>query len=83
MTEQTFNGLKKMGCSVIHVQVNASGRFVHLIQSEREKWDVAMFSEDAGDLVTKRATIDQIINRNRGADLADPWPRLADLSPQR
>jgi hypothetical protein len=51
---------------------------VHLIQSD-SGWDVAMFSEDAADLAAGRVTIDRIINRNRGADLADPWPRIADL----
>jgi hypothetical protein len=33
-----------------------------------------MFQEDAADLASQRAAIDEIIARNKGADLADPWP---------
>ena len=79
MTHETIERLEKMGCRIVHIQVNASGRHVHLIKSD-QGWDVAMFSEDAKDLATGTATIDQIISRNVGADLADPWPRLEDLS---
>lgn len=32
-----------------------------------------MFQEDAADLVLGRATREMIIDRNKGADLADPW----------
>ena len=78
MTDDIVKGLKAIGCKIVHTQVNAGGRMVHLIVS-RDGWDVAMFSTDASDLVAGRVTIDQIIAANKGADLADPWPRLADL----
>jgi hypothetical protein len=69
MNQGTVEGLKRMGCQIVHVRPNGNGQLVHLIRSDR--WNVAMFSGDATDLVTGRATIDEIIKRNVGADLAD------------
>lgn len=58
-------------CSFVqHVQRSASNRFVYLVQP----WDVAMFLEDIKDILAGRATLPEVIKRNRGADLADPWP---------
>jgi hypothetical protein len=51
-------------------QVNRDGRMVHLVQP----WDVAMFHGDIADILTGRASLDQVVSRNKGADLADPWP---------
>jgi hypothetical protein len=76
MVEETADALRRQGCRILHTQVNASGRMVYLILSDRDDWDVAMFAEDAADLVRSRATIDQVVSRNRGADLADPWPHV-------
>ena len=62
--------LHDAGCHVERAQANRKGRLVHLIQP----WNVAMFQEDIADILCGRATLDQIIERNKGADLADPWP---------
>lgn len=62
--------LRQRGCSIVRSQVNSTGRFVHLIQP----WDVAMFHEDIVDVLTSRATLNDVVRRNTGADLADPWP---------
>lgn len=78
MLPETRQALRAAGCCVLHSQVNSSGRMVHLIASQ-DGWDVAMFAQDVTDLVANRATIDEIIARNRGADLADPWPPISTL----
>jgi len=62
--------LQGFGCTIARSQVNQKGRLVHLIQP----WDVAMFQEDIADILSGRATLGEVINRNKGADLADPWP---------
>lgn len=62
--------LGRWGCTLARSQVNSKGRFVHLVQP----WDVAMFHEDIADILTGRATLDDVLARNTGADLADPWP---------
>lgn len=62
--------LRERGCAIARSQVNAGGRFVHLVQP----WDVAMFHEDIADVLSGSATLGEIVSRNRGADLADPWP---------
>jgi hypothetical protein len=49
------------------------GRLVHLVRHV-SGCRVAMFQEDAADLVSQRATIDEIVARNKGADLAGPRP---------
>ncbi len=61
--------LGRRGCTLARSQVNSKGRFVHLVQP----WDVAMFHEDIADILTGRATLDDVLARNIGADLADPW----------
>jgi hypothetical protein len=58
------------GCYVERTQVNREGRLVHLIQP----WNVAMFQEDIADILCGQATVDEVTERNKGADLADPWP---------
>jgi hypothetical protein len=62
--------LRERGCVITRSQVNAGGRFVHLLQP----WDVAMFHEDIADTLSGRATLTDVVSRNRRADLADPWP---------
>ena len=62
--------LQDSGCAIAGSQVNQRGRLVHLVQP----WDVAMFQEDIADILSRRVSLDEVINRNRGADLADPWP---------
>lgn len=65
--------LEPLGWTVIDVAVNGAGQMVKLIQ-HRDGRSVAMFQPDTEDLVRGRATVEQIIARNIGADLADPWP---------
>jgi hypothetical protein len=62
--------LQDEGCIIARSQVNEKGRMVHLVQP----WDVTMFHEDIADILMGRATLDKVIRRNKGADLADPWP---------
>jgi len=68
--DEVTEGLRERDCAIVRSQVNSSGRFVHLVQP----WDVAMFHEDVVDILVGRATLAEIVSRNRGADLADPWP---------
>lgn len=68
--EQIVRLLRERGSAIARSQVNAGGRFVHLVQP----WDVAMFHEDIADILSGRATLSEVVRRNRGADLADPWP---------
>lgn len=78
MNEDLTKKLNAIGCRILHIQFNTFGRHVYLVQ-KLDGWDVAMFASDAADLVNGRATLDEIIERNKGADLADPWPTLHDL----
>jgi hypothetical protein len=66
--------LKQRGWEVIDVVVNRAGRFVKLIEHTDGR-TVAMFAPDTEDLARGRATVEEIIARNVGADLADPWPK--------
>lgn len=68
--EEIVRRLHDAGCRIERSQLNAKGRFVHLIQP----WDVAMFQEDIGDILLGRATLREVMGRNEGADLANPWP---------
>ena len=68
--EEIGRRLHEKGCVIVKSQVNSKGRMVHLVQP----WDVAMFQEDIADILVERATLGQVIARNKGADLADPWP---------
>ena len=68
--EEIVIGLHGRGCSIRNSAVNKAGRFVHVV----DPWDVAMFHEDIADVLAGRATVDDVVSRNRGADLADPWP---------
>jgi len=65
--------LQKMGSKIINTQVNSRGKHVHLIKHQ-SGWSVAMFQDDAAEFVSGRSTRNEIIARNTGADLADPWP---------
>ena len=56
-----------MDCVIEKSQVNSKRRMVYLVQP----WDVAMFQEDIADILHGQATLDQVIARNKGADLAD------------
>ena len=67
---EIVNRLQERGCAIAKSQVNSGGRFVHLVQA----WDVAMFHEDIVRILVGRATLADVLSRNRGADLADPWP---------
>jgi hypothetical protein len=67
---QVENLLRERGCAIARSQVNSGGRFVHLVQP----WDVAMFHEDIVDILSGRSTRNEVVSRNMGADLADPWP---------
>ncbi len=62
--------LHDAGCHIERSQANGKGRLVHLIQP----WNVAMFQEDIADILRTHVTLDKVIERNKGADLADPWP---------
>ena len=70
--EQIVRLLRDRGCAIARSQVNPGGRFVYLVQP----WDVAMFHKDIADILSGRATLGEVVERNRiaGADLADPWP---------
>ena len=62
--------LHEMDCVIEKSQVNSEGRMVYLVQP----WDVTMFQEDIADILHGQATLNQVIARNKGANLADPWP---------
>lgn len=68
--QEIVRHLQDKGCVIARSQVNQKGRMVHLVQP----WDVAMFHKDIADILMDRATLDEVISRNKGADLADPWP---------
>ena len=68
--EEISSRLKEVGCTIAKTQVNQRGRHVHLVQP----WNVAMFLEDVSEVLTGQATLQEIIDRNKGADLGDPWP---------
>ncbi|MDO8680860.1 MAG: hypothetical protein Q7R30_20260 [Acidobacteriota bacterium] len=68
--EEIVGRLHDKGCVIARSQVNHQGRMVHLVQP----WDVAMFQEDIEDIVMGRVSLNGVISRNKGADLADPWP---------
>ena len=74
-TAELVRKLRDRGCRIVHTQVNGAGRHVHLVKHQ-SGWSVAMFQADAADFVRGRATLAAITTRNRGADLADPWPIL-------
>lgn len=69
--EQIVSLLRERGCTIETSQINSGGRFVHLVQP----WDVAMFHKDIADILSWRTTLTEVVNRNKDADLADPWPR--------
>ena len=68
--QEIVQRLHEVDCVIARSQVNQKGRMVHVVQP----WDVAMFHEDIADILTGRATLREVISRNKGADLADPWP---------
>ena len=68
--QEIVRHLQDKGCVIARSQVNQKGRMVHLVQP----WDVAMFHKDIADILMDRATLDEVISRNKGADLAGPWP---------
>lgn len=65
--------LRASGYRVADVAVNRAGRMVYYLEVAPGA-RVAMFHEDAVDLVCARATVEQIAKRNATADLAEPWP---------
>lgn len=67
--------VEALGWKIINMQINSDGINV-LLLLHRDGRSVAMFRRDAEDLARGRATIEQIIARNQGANLADPWPAL-------
>jgi hypothetical protein len=76
---ETAVRLARRGVRVLDAHVNTSGRQVFLLHSTTDGWDVPMFPSDAEDLVNDRATLEQIMERNRAEDLAEPWPAIAEL----
>jgi hypothetical protein len=72
-TEEIMRRLRDLGWSVTDVAVNQAGRFVKRVE-HTGGLSVVMFNDDLADLATGRAQIEEIIERNKGADLADPWP---------
>jgi len=72
-TEEVWKKLRTMGWRFAKSQVNGAGRMVDLIRHDESRKSIAMFHKDAADLASGRATLEQIIERNKGADLADPW----------
>jgi len=68
--QEIVRRLHDSGCEIARSQVNQKGRFVHLVQP----WDVAMYEDDIADILLGRGTLNDVIERNKGADLADPWP---------
>lgn len=72
VAKELVQRLDSVGCKIIKTQVNRAGKHVHLLR-HISGWEQAMFQEDAADLVLGRATREMIIDRNKGADLADPW----------
>lgn len=68
--DEIVSGLRERGCSIRDSAVNKAGKFVHVV----DPWDVAMFHEDIADVLAGRASVDEVVSRNRGKDLADPWP---------
>lgn len=66
-------GLGLIGWRVADVAVNGAGRWVKLIEHQDGR-TVAMFNPDVEDLIGGHASLEQIVERNVGADLADPWP---------
>lgn len=72
--EEIVQRLREKGCVIARWQVNSKGRMVHLVQP----WDSrdVPFHEDIADILVGQATLGQVIARNKGADLADPWPHF-------
>jgi len=68
--EEIVRRLRDTGCRIERSRLNEKGRFVHLVQP----WDVVMFQEDIVDILCGRATLREVMRRNDGADLANPWP---------
>jgi len=65
--------LEARGWKIDKRQINSDGKdVVMLVHGEHAA--VAMFRRDIADLARGRVTIDQIIARNLGANLAGPWP---------
>lgn len=64
--------LRRKGYRTVNSAVNREGRMVYYIEVAPER-RVAMFHEDAVDLVAGRATMEEIAARNKNADLAEPW----------
>ena len=69
--------LAARGWRIADSRLNGDGRLVILLEHEQHP-SVAMFKPDVTELATGRATIEQIMERNKGADLADPWPVPAE-----
>jgi hypothetical protein len=67
--------VEALGWKIINMQINSDGKDVLLLTHEDGR-SVAMFRHDVVDLARRRATVEQIIARNKGANLADPWPAL-------
>jgi hypothetical protein len=65
--------LQSRGWRITHLQINSEGKdVIQLAHLEHPR--VAMFRRDIADLARGRVTIDEIIVRNTGANLAGPWP---------
>ncbi len=70
MSEQEFwEPFLERGWHLIQTRVNRAGRVVHLVQLDSGH-TIAMFHGDAAQLVSGRTTLEQIVTRNQGADLA-------------
>ena len=51
---------------------NRSGRTV--VRIEQGGFSAAMFADDAAELIDGAATLEEILERNKSADLAIGWP---------
>jgi hypothetical protein len=67
--DEIVSDLRERGCEIRKSAVNKAGTLVHIV----DPWDVAMFHEDIADVLVGRASVAEVVFRNRGKDLADPW----------
>jgi len=58
---------------IVSTKRNASGRVIHLVEFASGQ-RIAMFRTDLIALTRGTVTLDHIVTRNKGADLAGPWP---------
>lgn len=69
-------GLVGAGYELRGLRLNGQGKLVRRVfnKSLPDPGILYLFHEDAVDLLTGKATIEEINYRNRNADVAGPWP---------